>query len=350
MSKLSSIKELKDWFFNLNIGREQSFSKLRKGKTTGMRMFKNGNIPDEEVFYKLLSSIAFLIDHEDRAKDSDSNTEADSSGVMKTVGGHVTVATDEEAIDRNNGDEGLYTRVPRTSQLTEVSENNVLNAIATDEENYTGKFIKVERDTSTTTHSNYRVKIDTLFLDFLEDAFESLHEKSNLIGSISEYYGTEQTLEGRWLICDGRTLGKVGSSADITGEEYKKLYIHLHILNGYTLTAINDRWDNFFTTAIPNLQGIFIKGAGSRVINGETYTGVLGQSNTDEIRAHSHALLKPYAYEANISGQAYDLAGSSFSGDGTNSRISFSSTDDTDLNNGSQTQPAHFCLNRIIRY
>lgn len=54
------------------------------------------------------------------------------------------------------------------------------------------------------------------------------------IGTIKS--SSKSTLAG-WIICDGKTVGKVGSGADFEGDLYRKLYDELWNLGGLSIVA-----------------------------------------------------------------------------------------------------------------
>ena len=348
---LSNIREKREWFVSTETGREPSFNKFKKGSTDVLRFFKNGSIPDMQVFWKLFLSTMFSADSDDRAKPTGQNTEVDEAGVPKVIGGHVTIATDEEAIAKDNGQESLYTRAVRPSHLSETSASNTDTDLNVGDLSFQGVVIEVVRDVTETLRSKYLVKINSVFTDFLQQVFDVLSSRDCPIGTVQDYYGTSSTLSGRWLICDGKTLGNSTSQANYAGSQYRDLYLHCAVVQNIPEANAIDNFNNGVTINLPDAQGVFIRGAGSNQINGTTYTGVFGEYSEDSIKSHSHGVGTEFAFKASPTGTAFELNGSS-PGQTTDPRVDFLQTaqQQTESTGTSETKPVSLTLTKIISY
>jgi microcystin-dependent protein len=97
------------------------------------------------------------------------------------------------------------------------------------------------------------------------------------------------TAEPGYLLCDGKTVGDASSGADYAGDIYRELYEY--IINNFGGTY---DWSNHDKINLPDMRGIFPKGAGttSRVLgkdaNGNYYAGTLGAYVTDKMQGHKH--------------------------------------------------------------
>lgn len=152
-----------------------SRSKLVNGVTLPTVFVKDGE-PSADVYKKLLYSSLFKANSSSRARDSDSDYKT-TQGEEKTLGGHVTVATDLEAIARNNGNEDKETRVPRTSQLTSADEapnSAIANYDITTISATPTDGIDVDRDTSVLTRSHYLTKLTDNFLNWIKDSYNKI--------------------------------------------------------------------------------------------------------------------------------------------------------------------------------
>jgi len=87
-------------------------------------IFNETDHPTEKIYKKLFKSVLFKLNKEDRAKDSTHPNYKSKGGShpdsMLIQGGHVTLATDEESYNFDNGDENTYSRVVRPGQLPSV--------------------------------------------------------------------------------------------------------------------------------------------------------------------------------------------------------------------------------------
>lgn len=141
-----------------------SKTKVVNGEIIGT-IFKEDNEPTEVNYLKLSRSAIFKLNAADRAKD-ETNPDFTSPNTGDVYGGHVTLATNNQAILRDNGNENLFSRVPRVSQLTEVgnSDSTVINNFAIDLiPDSPISPLSVERDITIITHSDYDVELNDDF-------------------------------------------------------------------------------------------------------------------------------------------------------------------------------------------
>jgi len=156
-------------------------------------IFTDDSIRPAEINYeKLFNSILFKLESEDRAKDSnDPNYRSPGDGIEPNSSiikaGHVTLATDNEAYTHDNGDESLYSRVPRTGQLPvteeavniQVGDNGFnINLIPTnpvdgiDVEKLIRQIIDPSGNNNQTTH--YDVSLSDNQINWYKQAFDAI--------------------------------------------------------------------------------------------------------------------------------------------------------------------------------
>ena len=122
--------EFKAWFFRLDteavpLNQSNQDTPLTSKSGTDNKgniinlTFKNGGYPNQTIWTKLFNSILFKLESNDRAKDSTQN----KSPKGQIYGGHVTLATNTQAKNRENGDIQLESRVPRVSHLPSVESS-----------------------------------------------------------------------------------------------------------------------------------------------------------------------------------------------------------------------------------
>jgi microcystin-dependent protein len=123
--------------------------------------------------------------------------------------------------------------------------------------------------------------------------------------------------------------------------------------------------DNTTTFNLPNTQGVFLRGAGSRTISSVTYTGTIGSSQGDQVQGHYHSKSEtPHThtvdfFNGGLATQNFNggtdgptLKGSrTSSGASSNLSVTSPSTDGTNgtPRTGSQTHPANVGVNYIIK-
>lgn len=92
----------------------------------------------------------------------------------------------------------------------------------------------------------------------------------------------KETLSGRWLKMDGKTIGGSGSTADYKGDQYKPLFDYIVDVLGYTPTAA---WASNGKVVLPDAVDRVLMGAGS------SYgLGTSGGSNTHTHTTGNHTL------------------------------------------------------------
>ena len=136
-----------------------------------------------------------------------------------------------------------------------------------------------------------------------------------------------------WLVADG---------SEINRSTYSSLFAAI----GTTYGTGNGST----TFNLPDLRGIFVRGAGSQTISGITYSGTLGTKQGDALQGHRHNM------QTNI--RSIDITSSNFSLGGTPAAaLSTSGVGDpvTDSTNGtprtaSETRPANIALLYCIKF
>jgi hypothetical protein len=251
MSVNNKIKEFKNWFVrttHLPAGTKPDqevgypLTRFIDGVARRQR-FHSLDFPSQTSYEKMLSSLLGALEWEDRAKDSDDVNYMQNGNVL---GGHVTVATDFEAIgmvtdlgvllpERTeigvNGNESKYTRVPRTSQLPTVED--VENTSETpfffcNIPTVVPIAVTVDYDPTVTTRNKYLVESNDAFETWLKDAFEAL--RAFLFELNIDQYTT-----GLWTGTAGVTYNNSADGEIIIGEtsetceEYKKFQIGVDI-------------------------------------------------------------------------------------------------------------------------
>jgi microcystin-dependent protein len=76
-----------------------------------------------------------------------------------------------------------------------------------------------------------------------------------------------------WLMCNGSAVNRTTYSA-------------LFAVIGTTYGS----GDGSTTFNLPNTQGVFLRGAGSQVVNSVTYTGEYGTTSSDSLQGHEHTV------------------------------------------------------------
>lgn len=126
-------------------------------------------------------------------------------------------------------------------------------------------------------------------------------------------YGGSSAPSG-WLLCDNKTVGDSSSGADYTGDTYRDLYDAIQATWGGTYN-----WSNHDKINLPDMRGIFPKGAGTtdrtlgKDASGNFYAGTLGTYLTDKMQGHKHqaatqsagAILYPGSAYAQVHNSAY---------------------------------------------
>ncbi len=248
---MSEVKEFKPWFFRIahqptgfKQDQEVGFpiTRILEGVARRQRLHKN-DFPSEAMYRKLLASALFSLEWEDRAKDSNDANYLQNGNVL---GGHVTVATDSQAIGGEsdlgvpfmvrdeigkNGDESRYTRVPRTSQLPTHNEkpNTGIDAFFLCDVPATIPVpIIVNPDPSIITRNHYLSEINPEFRLWITTLVEALRVY------LSELNVTAATF-GAWSGTAGVTYNESVNGEVVVGEdpgdcrEYKTFEIGVDI-------------------------------------------------------------------------------------------------------------------------
>jgi microcystin-dependent protein len=180
------------------------------------------------------------------------------------------------------------------------------------------------------------------------DAFvQAVQTAYSVVISDKKFYTAAQTL----MPC-GTVLPYAGSSAP-TGflmcdgsAQSRTQYANLFALIGTTYGV----GDGSTTFNVPNCQGVFIRGAGSQVVGGNTYTGTLAAANADSLRSHAHSIL------GGLAGSTLPInnaSTSAFCGLSSTSLTYFANAPSggnpfIQATGGAETAPANLALNHII--
>lgn len=152
---------------------------------------------------------------------------------------------------------------------------------------------------------------------------------SNPSGTILAYGGA--AVPNGYLRCDGTAYSRTA---------YAGLFAAISTNYGVG--------DGSTTFNVPNLQGVFLRGAGSQTIGAVTYTGTLGASENDQFQGHEHFSLAWANSDNSYGGAGPQYAGGTNStgkptinmlNDGTNGTPRF----------GTETQPANVSVTYIIK-
>ncbi len=274
------IKELRSWFLNRVAGQEALFSKERKNNKEGHRVFKDGDYPDEDVFRKLFSSVIFGLEASDRAKATGENSQVSFTGEEKVLGGHVTIATDTEAKAFSDGTKSLYTRTIRPSQNNECLDSNQ-ESFQVSNLQYSGKALAMEnKATASDPRNKYAYRMEKALVNWLsraltestvQRAFSAPYPQESIpsgldslpalpVGSTMQCIIAQSDLsnpnyfpKGRWLVCDGRTLGHPNSNADLPYSELKALYILLKRMEGRSESQAESDYNSYSEAQLPNI-------------------------------------------------------------------------------------------------
>jgi microcystin-dependent protein len=103
-------------------------------------------------------------------------------------------------------------------------------------------------------------------------------------GMISMYAGS--IAPAGWLLCNGGSRNIV---------DYPNLYAVIGNMYGGSLGA--------GTFSVPDTRGIFVRGTGSQTLDGDTYTGTLGQKQGHVLENHLHTYSDSHFYDDANSGQ-----------------------------------------------
>lgn len=166
---------------------------------------------------------------------------------------------------------------------------------------------------------------------------------ADTVGAIKMYAGA--VMPTRWLLCDGRTIGKTGSGAALEGEAYHALFDVIQNLYGGGAGPV---WDDGDVVNIPDFAGIFPRGAGVHHsltrADGTSFMGSTGAYQNDKMQGHWHLL--PNTTGA-VSGPFSEAAGSFVS---TTSNPPITDGVNGAPRTGNETNPANLSVPFIIRY
>jgi hypothetical protein len=170
------------------------------------------------------------------------------------------------------------------------------------------------------------------------------------VGAVQAF--ARSTAPAGWLSANGSTIGSASSGATNASADYSALFAVL--------------WDNWTNTALPiltsggsastrgadaaadfaankrlplpNLSGIFIRGAGSaQTIGGSSYSGTFAEKQADELKSHDHQ----YTRYAQLITRA---------GGGDNNIWASTTGAQTTATGGAETRPANIALLYCIKF
>jgi microcystin-dependent protein len=144
------------------------------------------------------------------------------------------------------------------------------------------------------------------------------------VGSV--YHFATSTAPTGFLFCNGNTVPNGAGTVQGVTADFSELYAILGTTYGVAGT-------------LPDLEGVFIRGTGSQTISGITYSGTLGNKQTDDFKAHTH----PTSVGVSTTGIGSGLM--------VANATSIESTRVSVLSSGStETRPANIALLPCIKY
>ena len=167
------------------------------------------------------------------------------------------------------------------------------------------------------------------------------------VGSIQSFGRSTDNKPQGYLFCDGSAISR---------NSYSELF-----------QAIGTQFgpgDGSTTFNLPDLRGIFVRGAGAQTISGTNYSGTLASKQRHQLENHGHSISDPgHTHDMLMYGNSIDFNSGSnryrlpYSTDGgTNVSQTGSRATGISVNNpnsglaGSETQPANISLNYFIKY
>jgi hypothetical protein len=173
------------------------------------------------------------------------------------------------------------------------------------------------------------------------------------VGAVQAF--ARSTAPTGWLAANGNTIGSASSGATNASADYSALFAVLW--GNWTNTALPiltsggsastrgaDAATDFAANKrlpLPNLNGIFIRGAGSaQTIGGSSYSGTFAEKQEDTFKAHTHS----YTDQIAVSNGQFNVAG----GTGQDGASDLART--TGATGGTETRPANIALLYCIKF
>lgn len=140
--------------------------------------------------------------------------------------------------------------------------------------------------------------------------FQQIMDMLVPVGTINAFFGDQNDATnsgGRWLICDGKTIGDASSGAYYAGAAYSNLYIQLYRnATGDTDTAqARDNWNAHRQLPLPDMRGRFLRGyttdttldpdrlaRTNKMVEGlapSLVVSTLGSVQDESFKSHNHA-------------------------------------------------------------
>lgn len=178
-------------------------------------------------------------------------------------------------------------------------------------------------------------------------------------GTIFAFSGQTSSVPSGYLLCDGSSVSPASYPA--LASLYWNSATGLYLYGGGTGVPGPTPSGNF---NLPNTQGIFIRGAGSQIISGNTYTGIFTDKNIDTFKSHDHggvtgnnntSLNHSHAYYTvdNTDNPATRASGGRFPGTGstqsTDGSGNLNHTHNISSEGGTETRPANIALHYIVK-
>lgn len=147
-------------------------------------------------------------------------------------------------------------------------------------------------------------------------------------GSVIPFAGT--SAPSGYLVADGSAVSRT-------------TYADLFAVIGTTFGA----GDGSTTFNLPDLRGIFIRGAGSQTISSVTYSGTYGTKQGDQLQGHHHDI--PANFSNNTAGNVNPMGSASGTSGYLPSAGAISDGTNGTPRVGSETRPANISLTYIIK-
>lgn len=170
----------------LNSPSQETFSREgvnSEGDTVPTVFVENGE-PTVEVFQKLVASVPNILDSTSIAQEEPSSFSANSTFYGASQGdvksGLVTIATDDQAVNKQNGTTSSYSRVVRPSHLPSVSSGTYSSTVQWPSvlDNPPTNHVTITENSGVTSRSDYQVVLSDDLMQWLSNSFETISEST----------------------------------------------------------------------------------------------------------------------------------------------------------------------------